>query len=116
MVRIHRKERSEMGPNPFAEKSVVGGRLSLDFTNTTSRHPPDPEGEWLHDYTELVWWGLRTEVLRESEAEALFARGQGEPAAAEEVFARAMALREAIYRLVTAADGGEASGAGPGGV
>lgn len=100
-----------MGPNPFAEKSVVGGRLCLDFTNTTSRHPPDPEGEWLHDYAELVWWGLRVEVLRESEAEALFARALEEPAAAEAVFARAIALREAIYRLVTSVDGGEVSAA-----
>ncbi|HYJ80084.1 MAG TPA: ABATE domain-containing protein [Longimicrobiaceae bacterium] len=96
-----------MGPNPFAEKSVVGGRLCLDFTNTTSRHPPDPEGEWLHGYDDLVWWGLRAVVLQESEAEALFARAAADPAAAAELFARAMELREAVYRLVTAASAGE---------
>jgi predicted RNA-binding Zn ribbon-like protein len=89
--------------NPFAEKSLVGGRLCLDFTNTIGRHPPEPLNEWLHDYADLVWWSRRAGVLEEGEAEALFARARDEPARAAGVFARAIALREAVYRILSAA-------------
>ncbi|HEX8693586.1 MAG TPA: ABATE domain-containing protein [Longimicrobium sp.] len=93
-----------IGENPFAARTLAGGRLCLDFTNTISQHAPEPEGDWLHDYADLVWWVLRAGVLDEAAAEKLFNRAGGEPARAAEVFARAIEFREALFRVLSSSD------------
>jgi len=91
--------------NPFAAKELVGGRICLDFANTLGQHEPEPLNEWLASYDDLVWWGLRAEILTGEVAEQLFARARAHPDEAAAVFARALALREAIYRVFSAAAG-----------
>ena len=93
--------------NPMAALSVVGGRLALDFTNTTSRIDEERVSEWLHAYPDLVWWGLHVGLLDESRAGAMLSLADREPEEAARVFSRALALRGAMYRLFSAAsDGG----------
>jgi predicted RNA-binding Zn ribbon-like protein len=89
--------------NPFAGKELVGGRICLDFANTLGQHEPEPLSEWLASYDDLVWWALRAEIVPEAEGEALFVRARTHPAEAAEVFRRAIELREAVFRIFSAA-------------
>ena len=89
--------------NPFAGKELVGGRICLDFANTLGQHEPEPLSEWLASYDDLVWWALRADILPEEEAPALFARARENPGEAAEVFRRAIELREAVFRIFSAA-------------
>lgn len=88
--------------NPLAGLSLVGGRVCLDFVNTVDEHVAFRD-EQLRAYPDLVWWGLHAGALHEAAAAPLFARAEAEPARAAEVFARAIALREALFRVFTAA-------------
>ncbi len=85
--------------NPFADRELAGGHLALDFANTAGVHGEQPESEWLSGYGDLVWWGLRAGAVDEAEARALLGRSAGEAEEAAAVFARAVALREAVYRV-----------------
>ncbi|HET7461621.1 MAG TPA: ABATE domain-containing protein [Longimicrobium sp.] len=85
--------------NPFADKELAGGHLALDFANTAGVHGERPESEWLTGYQDLVWWGVRAGAVDEADAPALLAIAAGDPGAAAAVFARALSLRETVYRV-----------------
>src|SRR5215218_2608657 len=89
--------------NPFAGKELVGGRICLDFANTLGQHEPEPLSEWLASYDDLVWWALKADIVPREEAEALFACARANPGEAAEVFRRAIVLREAVFRIFSAA-------------
>jgi len=87
----------------------VGGRLCLDFVNTRGSHF-DPEArEYLGDYADLVAWLRACEGgLEPRQAAALTALARAHPRRAAAAFARALALRDLLYRvLAAAADGGK---------
>lgn len=86
---------------------VGGGRISLDFTNTADMLEPEVTGDYLEDYGDLLDWGLHVDLLDPDEAEALRKRAAEEPEDAARVFARAIALRGAAYRVFAAAAAGE---------
>jgi predicted RNA-binding Zn ribbon-like protein len=94
--------------NPLATLNLIGGRLSLEFVNTVDTHDTRID-EKLNSYADLVWWALRVEMLDEAAAAPLFARADAEPATAAVVLARAIELREAVYRVFSAARSGEAA-------
>ncbi|HEU4882073.1 MAG TPA: ABATE domain-containing protein [Longimicrobium sp.] len=94
--------------NPLAGLNLIGGRLSLEFVNTVDTHDTRID-EKLTAYANLVWWALHVGMLDEASAAPLFARAEADPAAAAEMLARALELREAIYHVfVTAQSGGAA--------
>jgi predicted RNA-binding Zn ribbon-like protein len=82
--------------------SFVGGRLCLDFTNTTSYRGGAENHDRLASYTDLVTWGRLAELLSPSDARRLLTAGAERPAEAARVFACALELREAIYGIVAA--------------
>src|SRR5688500_18670894 len=94
--------------NPLASLNLIGGRLSLEFVNTVDTHDTRIDDK-LNAYADLVWWALRVGMLDEAVAAPLFARAEAEPAAATEVLARAVELREAVYRVFAGARSGEAA-------
>ena len=94
-------------PNPFADVSLVGGRLCLDFVNTVDEYTHRGEDR-LRAYADLVWWGLHAGALDAAAAEPLFALAASEPARADAVHARAVDLREALFRVFAAARAGAA--------
>lgn len=94
--------------NPFAGKELAGGNLALDFANTVGQHEPEYLSEWLTGYEDLVWWALRAGALTDAEAEPLFAAARADAEEEGRVFARAIALREAIFRIFDAAGSGTA--------
>ncbi len=79
------------------------GWLCLDFVNTLGDRPDIvPHEEDLHAYHDLVAWGEAAEILSSAEADALRERAVQQSGEAEVAFARAIALREAMYRVFSA--------------
>jgi predicted RNA-binding Zn ribbon-like protein len=94
--------------NPLDELSLVGGRLILDFTNSVGSRGVVVERDRLRGYPELLWWGVRAEVLTDAERRELLRRAEERPAEAEDVFRRAIDFREASWRLLRAVEDGAA--------
>ena len=90
-----------------ADLELVGGRLCLDFANTTSMRETGKPRERLHRYDDLVRWSVRAGVLDEAEVAGLTVRAEADPGEAERVLARAIELREAIFALAAAAVRGD---------
>ncbi len=74
--------------------------LCLDFANTVSWRASDQPEEKLTSYADLVAWARKAGVLVPAEARRLVERAESSPAAAAGVLSRAIAWREAIYRIV----------------
>jgi predicted RNA-binding Zn ribbon-like protein len=92
-----------------------GNRPCLDFANTVEPRRGEAGGdrrEHLHGYADLVEWARHAGVLATADTEGLLAAAAARPARARAAFARAIALREAIYQVFAAvADGREPAAA-----
>ncbi|GAB4162862.1 MAG: hypothetical protein Fur0021_37460 [Candidatus Promineifilaceae bacterium] len=88
----------------MSEKSfdVAAGALCLDFANTVNWHASEQPVEGLQDYFDLIQWGTAAGALTGAQAAALRRAAEGQPEAAAAALARAVQLREAIYRIFVA--------------
>jgi predicted RNA-binding Zn ribbon-like protein len=77
---------------------LVGGRLCLDFCNTTSDRRGSPE-ERLESYADVVGWGWRAGVLNAEEAARLTRLGMRSPTEALGVWERSLRLRDALTSI-----------------
>lgn len=84
-----------------------GGRLPLDFANTAEWHLSQEPDEWLTDYPDLVDWSAAAGLIGEDEAFNLLAEAARHPQEAEAVLDRAIALREAAFKIFMAVTKGE---------
>jgi len=100
----HIQERDpRVDPHSSVEKlRLLGGRLCLDFTNTMEPRLGNHPHDYLADYADLVQWSLHVGLLTEGEAEYLQRDAAHRPAEATMTFERAIALREAMYRVFSA--------------
>jgi predicted RNA-binding Zn ribbon-like protein len=81
---------------------LIGGRLCLDFSNTAGdRGTAEPE-EWLWSYAAFVNWSQYAGVLTGEHAERLRRAAADHPAEAAATLERAISIREAIYRILSA--------------
>jgi predicted RNA-binding Zn ribbon-like protein len=79
------------------------GRLCLDFVNTLGDRPvAQPHEEDLHSYADLVAWSVAAGLLSGAEAADYARAAARRPSDADAAFARAIALREAMYRVFSA--------------
>lgn len=85
-----------------AHLQLLGGELCLDFANTVGNHKSDEPSDHLSSYADLVAWSRHADVIGNRVAEQLLDLAVKHPAAARSVLQRAVALREAIYRIFTA--------------
>ena len=94
-----------------AEMGLVGGRLCLDFVNTVDGRKRESSrshsaesvlGDKLAGYSDLVEWGRHSGIVTATEAERLIQAGKRNAREAKDVFDRALALREALYRTFKA--------------
>jgi predicted RNA-binding Zn ribbon-like protein len=76
-----------------------GERLCLDFANTVGWHASDHPQEWLLSYVDLLAWSRHVGILARQQEERPLQVARDHPVLAEAVLARAIALREAIYRI-----------------
>jgi predicted RNA-binding Zn ribbon-like protein len=81
---------------------LLGGRLSLDFANTVDWHASDQPVEFLTSYSDLVAWSQHVGILTAHQAQRLLKEAARRPEDATAVLERAVALREAIYRIFSA--------------
>jgi predicted RNA-binding Zn ribbon-like protein len=87
---------------------LEGGRPCLDFLNTVEwRGRPEPV-ELLRRYEDLLAWSVHAGLLEGETAAALAEHAALRPDSARGALRRAIALREALHRLVTAAAEGQA--------
>ena len=81
--------------------------MSLDFVNTMGSRLADYPSEYLRSYEDLLDWGRQAGLLALEEAEGLSRRARLDPEAARETLSRALALREALHRMISGAIAGE---------
>jgi predicted RNA-binding Zn ribbon-like protein len=91
----------EVGTNAGTLR-LLGGRLSLDFANTADWHASDHPVEFLKSYSDLVAWSQHVGLLTDHQAQRLLKEAARHPGDATAVLERAIALREAIYRIFSA--------------
>jgi predicted RNA-binding Zn ribbon-like protein len=85
---------------------LSGGALCLDFANTLDDRPALVPNEALGSYADLLGFARQSGVLSEQQRARLLAEAGRDPGAARSALARAVDLREVIYRLCLAlADG-----------
>lgn len=91
-----------------AEMRLIGGRLCLDFINTVdgrrsaSRSTDRVLGDKLAEYSDLVEWSRHADIITATEAARLIQASKRNAGEAQVVFKRAIALREALYRIFKA--------------
>jgi predicted RNA-binding Zn ribbon-like protein len=81
---------------------LVGGRLCLDFVNTSSGRGTSSHKDHLVGYNDLLAWAHHADALSNTTALELADLAARKPAAARRVLARAVKLREILFRIVTA--------------
>jgi predicted RNA-binding Zn ribbon-like protein len=83
------------------ELKRLGGRLTLDFVNTVDPREGSRTRDFLCDYVDFALWaaeaGATSKPIATRLIESAAAAGRGEA-----VFNRAVALRETLYRILTA--------------
>jgi predicted RNA-binding Zn ribbon-like protein len=91
---------------PQPKFQFVGGDLCLDFCNTVGGKRGGIAREKLHTLTDFIAWAHQAELLSLARAEDFRRSAARRPSEATALLARAIELREAIFRiLLTAADG-----------
>ena len=83
--------------------------LCLGFANTLEDRLTGHPHETLNSYGDLLAWGSRQGILMGREAERLARQASRRPARAASTLERAVALREAIYRIFSAVAGGHSA-------
>ena len=81
---------------------LTGGLLCLDFANTVDDRTEVHPQELLNSYNDLVSWSEQAHVLTEQEAQRLLEKAARRPSEASRVLKRAVAIREAIFRIFKA--------------
>jgi predicted RNA-binding Zn ribbon-like protein len=95
---------SDRGERRF---KLRGGLVCLDFVNTVGSRLTGHPGEYLRSYEDLLDWSRQAGLLTLEEAEDLFRQATLDPEGAQEALSRALTLREAIHRLISAHITGE---------
>ena len=85
-------------PRTPPRHDLVGGRLCLDFCNTSRDRAGSPEDR-LSAYAEVVGWAWRAGVLNAEEAERLTRLGTRNPTQALLVHERALRLRRSLRAI-----------------
>ncbi|HET9947771.1 MAG TPA: ABATE domain-containing protein, partial [Longimicrobiales bacterium] len=88
-------------------RHLIAGHPALDFTNTVDWHAGPNAVDRLHTYDDLLDWARHAKVLGPAQLTRLRRRAAAVPAQARESLADAIATRELIYRIFTAAARGK---------
>ena len=83
---------------PGGAFELIGGSAAADFTNTLSGSREEPGTERIQRYADLVEFVRQAGLVRPSEAGRLIEAAERHPQKATEMYRRAVALREAIWR------------------
>jgi predicted RNA-binding Zn ribbon-like protein len=82
---------------------LTGGHLALDLANTVSRRDdPQRRREHLESFAQLISFALQDKILSPKQANDLQAQARRSESDAARSFRKAIALREALYRVFAA--------------
>ncbi|MFN2432125.1 MAG: ABATE domain-containing protein [Gemmatimonadota bacterium] len=81
-----------------------GGRLCLDFVNTVDPRAGEANRDYLSTYPQLLSWGVHAGALRAEEGRQLLSHAADHPRRAGHVVEHASAFREALHRVLSAAE------------
>jgi predicted RNA-binding Zn ribbon-like protein len=95
-----------------SEGTAADRYACLDFANTLDWHASPEPVETLHSYAELAAWAVDAGVLTAAAGDQLQREAAAQPEAAAATYVRAIALREAVYRIFAATSHGGAPAAG----
>jgi len=87
---------------PAPQFQFVGGELCLDFCNTMGGKRENIPREKLHQYGDLLAWSEQAGLVDRRLAGIMSRKGAKRPGEAASVLRRAIALREAVYRICMA--------------
>jgi predicted RNA-binding Zn ribbon-like protein len=90
----------------LSDLRLLGDRLCLDFANSVEMPLTNRPIDLVRSYVDLVAWGALAGLLDERSANWLRREAGRAPDESAAVFARAIALRDAITRVFTAVAGG----------
>lgn len=99
-----------MGKRKFVlveELEIVGGRLCLDFVNTTGARASGKPRERLCSYRDLLVWSRRTGIISPDEERALIKRAEEDMPGAEQALEHVRDVREYLYALLRTVVAGE---------
>ena len=85
----------------LAQLELLGGRICLDFINSVDPRIGDQQHDYLASYADLAQWSAHAHLLTPDQLAALLRAAEQHPRQAGAVFARAIALRETLYRVFT---------------
>ena len=91
----------------IAEVKIVGGHPALDLVNTVGSRRGRDATDYLVTYDDLLRWATRQGVLGADDVAPLRPLAQAKCDHAASALARAKRLRECLWRLVTAVQGGQ---------
>jgi predicted RNA-binding Zn ribbon-like protein len=82
---------------------IIAGELCLDFINTLDNRPvPERRQELIQSYDDLLDWATQAGALSAAQRSVLLREAASHPKDAAAVRARAVELREHLYRIMTA--------------
>lgn len=87
---------------PVESLPLVGGRLCLDFVNTTGARASGAPRERLWTYADLLTWSRRVGIFDPSEERRLKEQAAVRSGEAQQVLERVREVREGLYRLLRA--------------
>jgi predicted RNA-binding Zn ribbon-like protein len=85
---------------------IESGVACLDFANTLSWRLCEKSHEWLKNYENLLEWAILAGIIKEEETQDEEFQIRGSAGEIKQQLARAIRLREAIYRIFSAISGG----------
>jgi predicted RNA-binding Zn ribbon-like protein len=91
---------------------TLTGELALDLANTIDWRLSDRPVDLLATYEDLLRWARHTGAITDAEGRDLARRARARPKEAAAVLARAVALREALYRIYAASAAGSRAATG----
>ncbi len=77
----------------------IGGDLSLNFANMVGNFDSEKPSEHIHSFADLAAWSEQAGIVSSDESGRLLNEAERNPKKAEVVLARAIALRESLYRI-----------------
>ena len=83
--------------------NTVGGRIIGRAKSRSKGYRYDILKDKLEDYKDLLGWCAHAGLLTERKSRRLLQLSRSQPRGADSAFKRALALREAIYRIIKAA-------------
>jgi predicted RNA-binding Zn ribbon-like protein len=75
------------------------GDISLDFANTNNWHASAAPQDYLHNYADLVEWGVKARLISVEVANQLNQIAEEHPDETANNYEQAIQVREAIYRI-----------------